>query len=55
MSTGILEFVTVFVLAAFVGIEVINADPSTAHGLVVTAAQARSSVRSRRFVRSLAR
>ncbi len=31
MSTGILEFVTVFVLAAFVGIEVINAVPSILH------------------------
>ena len=31
MSTGILEYVTVFVLAAFVGIEVINAVPSILH------------------------
>jgi len=31
VSTGILEFVTVFVLAAFVGIEVINAVPSILH------------------------
>jgi H+-translocating NAD(P) transhydrogenase subunit alpha len=31
MSTGILEFLTVFVLAAFVGIEVINAVPSILH------------------------
>ena len=31
MSTGILEYLTVFVLAAFVGIEVINAVPSILH------------------------
>jgi H+-translocating NAD(P) transhydrogenase subunit alpha len=31
MSTGVLEFVTVFVLAAFVGIEVISAVPSILH------------------------
>jgi NAD(P) transhydrogenase subunit alpha len=31
MSTGILEFLTVFVLAGFVGIEVINAVPSILH------------------------
>ncbi|MGO8872107.1 MAG: NAD(P) transhydrogenase subunit alpha [Acidimicrobiales bacterium] len=31
MSTGILEFVTVFVLAAFVGYEVISAVPSILH------------------------
>ncbi len=31
MSTGILEFLTVFILAAFVGIEVINAVPSILH------------------------
>jgi H+-translocating NAD(P) transhydrogenase subunit alpha len=31
MSTGIIEFLTVFVLAAFVGVEVINAVPSILH------------------------
>ena len=31
MSTGILEYLTVFVLAGFVGIEVINAVPSILH------------------------
>ncbi len=31
MTTGILEFLTVFVLAAFVGIEVISAVPSILH------------------------
>jgi H+-translocating NAD(P) transhydrogenase subunit alpha len=31
MSTGILEFLTIFVLAAFVGIELINAVPSILH------------------------
>ena len=31
MSTGILEFLTVFVLAGFVGIEVISAVPSVLH------------------------
>ena len=31
MSTGNLEFLTVFALAAFVGIEVINAVPSILH------------------------
>jgi NAD(P) transhydrogenase subunit alpha len=31
MSTGIVEFLTVFVLAGFVGIEVINAVPSILH------------------------
>ena len=31
MSTGILEYLTVFVLAGFVGIEVISAVPSVLH------------------------
>jgi NAD(P) transhydrogenase subunit alpha len=31
MSTGILEFLTVFVLAIFVGIEVVSAVPSILH------------------------
>ena len=31
MSTGILEFLTIFVLAAFVGIEVIGRVPSILH------------------------
>ena len=31
MNTGILEFLTVFVLAVFVGIEVISAVPSVLH------------------------
>jgi NAD(P) transhydrogenase subunit alpha len=31
MSTGILEYLTVFILAGFVGIEVINAVPSILH------------------------
>ena len=31
MSTGILKYLTVFVLAGFVGIEVINAVPSILH------------------------
>ena len=31
MSTGILEFLTVFVLAAFVGVEVVSAVPSILH------------------------
>jgi len=31
VSTGILEFLTVFVLAGFVGVEVINAVPSILH------------------------
>ena len=31
MSTGILEFLTVFVLAGFVGVEVITAVPSILH------------------------
>jgi NAD(P) transhydrogenase subunit alpha len=31
MSTGILEFLTVFVLAVFVGIEVVSAVPSILH------------------------
>jgi len=31
MSTGILEFLTVFILAGFVGIEVISAVPSILH------------------------
>ncbi len=31
MSTGVLEFLTVFVLAAFVGVEVISAVPSILH------------------------